>query len=554
MLMELISHLLPDATAVQLDSVEGDASSIVLTLTMVSATVDCPQCQQPATKVHSRYVRTLADLPWATRAVQVRLTVRTFFGHNPACARRIFAEQPPNLVVPFARRTNRLRLEQQQLALAHGGEAGARTARRLKMPLSPDTLLRLARRALLPPLAAPQIIGVDEWSYRRGRSYGTIGVDLERQRAIDLLPDRSAESFANWLKEHPGIRVISRDRAGTYADGARHGAPQATQVADRFHLLQNLRETLERLLTRHQQALHAVTRPTPVDTPAVVAAAGLAERAVNDPPPPLLTRAEERRQQRQEQRSARYQQVIALRNAGNGIRAIALQIGCSRYLVRRYLAAGHLPASAQRRKRPSQIDPFVPYLTAQRAAGHDNAAALYRAIQAQGFGGSASRLRQWVSQHREPQAAPPARPRRGPRPKAPARQQRPLSARGGSWLLVRERQKQSVDAQAQLDRLLAAHPDIAAGYRLAQSFSAMVRERRGVEFDAWLDQAEASALIDFQRFATSLRQDYAAVRAGLTLVWNSGQVEGQVNKLKLIKRMGYGRAKFDLLKQRVLAP
>ena len=237
MLTELVSRLLPDATAVQLDSVEGDANSIVLTITMVSATVDCPQCQQPATKVHSRYVRTLADLPWATLSVQLRLTVRKFFCHNPACARRIFAEQPPNLVVPFARRTNRLRVEQQQLALAHGGEAGARTARRLKMPLSPDTLLRLARRALLPPLAAPQVIGVDEWSYRRGRSYGTIVVDLERHRAIALLPDRSAESFATWLKEHPSITVISRDRAGTYANGARQGAPQATQVADRFHLL-----------------------------------------------------------------------------------------------------------------------------------------------------------------------------------------------------------------------------------------------------------------------------------------------------------------------------
>jgi transposase len=242
-----------------------------------------------------------------------------------------------------------------------------------------------------------------------------------------------------------------------------------------------------------------------------------------------------------------------LRNAGNGIRAIALQIGCSRYLVRRYLADGQLPATMQRRKRPSLIDPFVPYLTSQLAAGHDNAAALYRAIQAQGFGGSAWRLRQWVSQHRDPQAPQPARPRRGPRPKAPARQQRPLSARGGSWLLVRERQKQSVDEQAQLDRLLAAHADIAAGYTLAQSFAAMVRERRGEEFDQWLTQAETSALIDFQRFATSLRQGYGAVRAGLTLAWNSGQVEGQVNKLKLIKRMGYGRAKFDLLKQRVLA-
>src|SRR5262245_47117004 len=150
MLTELISRLLPDATAVRLDSVDTDADGIVLTLTMVSASVLCPQCQQPATKVHSRYVRTLADLPQVTLSAQLRLTVRKCFCRNPACSRRIFAEQPPSLVVPFARRTNRLRLEQQQLALAHGGEAGARTACRLKMPLSPDTLLRLARQAVLP--------------------------------------------------------------------------------------------------------------------------------------------------------------------------------------------------------------------------------------------------------------------------------------------------------------------------------------------------------------------------------------------------------------------
>jgi transposase len=553
MLTELVSRLLPDATVVRIDSFDGDADRIILTLTMVTATVFCPQCRQPASKVHSRYVRTLADLPWAALAIQLRLRVRKFFCHNPACPRRIFAEQPPSLVVPFARRTNRLRLEQQQLALAHGGEAGAWTARRLKMPLSPDTLLRLARRTVLPLPPAPQIIGVDEWSCRRGRSYGTIVVDLERHRAIDLLPDRSAESFATWLKDHPGILVISRDRAGTYADGARRGAPAATQVADRFHLIQNLRETVERLLARHQQALHAVTRPPRTDTAGTPTEA-LAELETNNPAPQSMTRAEQRQQQRRDQRYARYEQVIALRNAGDGIRAIASKLGCSRYLVRRYLAADQFPETAQRRKRPSQIDPFVPYLTAQLAAGQDNAAELYRAIQAQGFGGSASRLRQWVSRHHDPHLPPRARPRRGSPPNVPAGpQQRPLSARGGSWLLVRERQKLTADEQVLLERLLTADAQITAGYTLAQSFGVMVRERGGANFDQWLAEAEESGLIDFRRFAASLRQDYAAVEAGLTLAWNSGQVEGQVNKLKLIKRMGYGRAKFDLLKQRVLA-
>ena len=553
MLTELVSRLLPDATAVRLDAVDTHADRIVLSLTMISTTVCCPQCRQSANKVHSRYVRTLADFPWATLPVQLRLVVRKFFCHNPDCSRRIFAEQPPSLVIPFARRTNRLRLEQQQLALAHGGEAGARTARRLKMALSPDTLLRLARRAVVPPSPAPQIIGVDDWSYRRGHSYGTIVVDLERHRAIDLLPDRSAESFAQWLKDHPGISVISRDRAGAYADGARRGAPDAIQVADRFHLLQNLRETVERLLARHQHALHAVTRPPRDDTTSITTDA-VADGEGNTPAQQSVTRAEQRQQQRRERRYARYQQVIALRNTGNGIRAIASELGCSRYLVRRYLAADQFPETAQRRKRPSQIDPFVPYLTAHLERGHDTTAELYRAIVAQGFKGSASRLRQWVSQHRNPDALQRARPRRGPRPKGPIRpQQRPLSARGGSWLVVRERQKLTSDEQAMLDRLLAANTDIARGYTLAQSFGAMVREQRGVDFDEWLTQAEASGLIDFRRFATSLRQDYDAFYAGLTLTWNSGQVEGQVNKLKLIKRMGYGRAKFDLLKQRVLA-
>ncbi len=265
------------------------AHELVLELAATCASMPCPVCEQPSSQIHSHYRRSLADLPWAGRSVRIALSVRKFFCRNTACPRRIFTERLPTVVTPYAQKTIRLTDVHRLVGFALGGEAGVRLVDRLGMPTSSRTLLRLLRQTPLPSPATPRVLGVDEWAFRRGRRFGTILVDLERHQPIDLLPDSSDASFAAWLRDHPGVTIISRDRGEIYAQGARQGAPDALQVADRWHLLKNLGEALQKLLARHTGALRqaayvAVGWDEPTPSSSTV------------PPPALPRRARPRKQ------------------------------------------------------------------------------------------------------------------------------------------------------------------------------------------------------------------------------------------------------------------
>lgn len=581
--MLLENLFVPVGAALQITAAEITPERIVVDLHTTAPTVDCPTCQLTAQRVHSHYQRRLADLPLAHTPVQLQLHLRRFRCDNLHCRRTTFTEPVPGLVTPYARRSRRLRAEQRQIALDLGGEPGARLARRQGMTVSPDTLLRLARSLPEGEAPTPRCLGLDDFALRKGQIYGTLFVDLEAHQPIDLIPERSAEAVEQWLQAHPGVEVITRDRSNEYAEGASRGAPHAIQVADRFHLLQNVREMLQRLLDGHQDALVAATQePTPPLSaplalsaeaalpadPVPVPAPPLVMEAPRDLPPeapapvPLLAKAAQRSQQRRERRYRRYTAVRELRAQGLSLRAIAAQLQLSRKTVRQFALAEQFPERASRRAVRSKLDPFIPYLEQQLAAGQDNAMQLWRELRDHHrYTGSRALVSRWVAQHRQlvrvPEVTTPPRRRRG-RPPAPVptptpAPQRRVSARQAAWLLVRRPEELEVDDQHLVERLCQQAPCLDTAYHLAQDFIHMVRERQAEGFETWLLRATASGIAEIQSFAAGLERDKAAVVAALSLPFSNGQVEGQVNRLKLIKRMAYGRAKFDLLRRRVLA-
>ncbi len=549
------ARLIPPSLHV--DALEVADVGIAIRVRSEATEARCPRCGENADRVHSRATRALADLPWAGVVVRLQVRVRKFFCENPACLRRIFRERLAGIAQVSARRTERQRAALLDLAVALGGEAGARLAAKRGMRVSPDTLLRLLRQAPEVERPVPTVLGVDDWAIHRGLTYGTILVDLERHRPVDLLPDRSSASLAAWLRAHPGVQIIARDRAGAYAEGARDGAPEAVQVADRWHLIDNLADALEDFFRSKGSCLTAATAALIAqaeekekgDDSASFPAEAIYQGKRRHPRPQLArARQEAASEAGVARRREKYEQARALHAQGATNAAIARTVGIGYRTVYRYLHQD--PPVRKRRSDYGQrrvITPYEPFLLQRWAEGCRTATVLWREIRAQGFAYSLTNVQRFVAELRR--EGPPAtgRPRtaltkaHGPPPRQVAA------------IVLRRPERRSDEQRAYLTQLRTTDATITTATDLTEDFLVMLRRREGERLPAWLDAAETSGVDDLARFARKLRTDLAAVRAGLTRRESNGQTEGQVNRLKLLKRQGYGRAKVDPLRKRVLA-
>ncbi len=326
--------ILPDPKRLHLIHLMAIETEIAAVVETSSASVPCPLCGRSSSRVHSRYVRSVADVPWHGVPFRLRLHVRRFFCDEPTCPRAIFVERLPGIVAPRARRTERLDAWMQAVGFALGGAAGTRLLRVLGLAASPDTVLRRVRQTPLPAAPAPRVVGIDDWCFPRGRRYRAILVDLERHRVLDLLSDCEADTLAAWLQAHPSIEVVSHDRGGSFVEGATRGAPHAIQVADRFHVLKNLVEAFQQVLGREHAALQAAEVVTGAPLPPTTR--------------PLTAPERQARQTAHARRQVRYETVRRLRAEGKTIREMATDYAWDR-----------TPSSASCGLKPARSPPSV---------------------------------------------------------------------------------------------------------------------------------------------------------------------------------------------------
>jgi transposase len=573
------SPFLPLPEGMVIGQVEITPTQLTVEVISTQPCASCPGCGNLSDSVHCQYQRTVHDVPCGGRKVVLRLRVRKFVCRSVTFPRKVFAERLPELVQPWARASNRLLEELKAIGLAASAEVSERLAPRLGMKVKAPTLLRYLRTIPDAPKMEVNGLGIDDFALRRADSYGTILVNLQTRRPLDLLPDRTTEAVKPWLASHPEIQVVSRDRANAFADAVSQVLPHATQIADRYHLVQNLREHLQRLLD-HKRSCLPFVEDTPVKCSQISTKeqAGSSSELTKDSKADAasdvlpaeqqqgqtgaetelsrLTSAERRKQISRDKHLSRYEEVMALHREGWGQRAIARQLGLSRNTVKRYVRSPGFPeraaGSGLRATGTNKLDPYLPYLREQWDAGLHNGARLLALVKERGYSGCQSGLRKRLAEWR---AELPPRRWPGPPPKPRLfvqKGQRRLSPRSASFLMIVPPEKLTAKQRQQLEYICQASSDLHTVYLLSQEFVTMLKERQADCLHEWLKMVKALHVAELTSFANGIYRDYAAVYAACSRSESNGVTEGHVNRLKFLKRQMFGRARLDLLRVKVL--
>jgi transposase len=463
----------------------------------------CPYCQTLSKKRHSVYIRKPQALPCSSTPIQLILSVQRYLCENPACRHKTFAERIPDTVHFYSRRTIDLEALLQIMAFEMSAESVGRVGAGLQVSVSPDSVLRLIRKGDIPREPEVRVLGVDDWASKKGQNYGSLLVDLEKHQAIELLPDRTQNTLCAWLQNHPEIEIVTRDRSFEYKAGIDLGAPQAIQVVDRWHLLHNLQEKLQEIISSQLRSRKSDNR-------------------------------EHRETPTQPKRKEHFRLVRYLSAKGYSQRLIARTLGISRQTVRRYLEMSDLPDWQRQNHAPSRLDPYQDYLRQRWRQGCQDTSLLWKELKQKGYPGQRKSVAEYLERFRKPSPH--------------------HSARQLAWWFMKDRKRLQDEARTQLKALFAENQKLEEIYWLTQAFRSMLSSHAPELLDAWLVKMETCEVKKLQNFAFGLRQDYDAVKAALSSEWSNGQVEGQVNRLKSIKHQMYGRANFDLLRQRVLGP
>lgn len=515
----------------KLNHVEIKPDALTLILESRSKRCRCPLCNKYSYQVHSKYQRHLKHLPCFAYKTVIQLIARKYYCRNPLFPQKVFTERFGESIAPNKRMTNQLSELLSSLILQLSGRCAERICHLLHIEVSDTTLARMLYLKPLPEVQTPKVLGVDDWALKKRNLYGTILVDLEHHKIIDLLKDRETATLQHWLEEHPGVEIVSRDRYTNYSNAITGALPHARQVVDRWHLLKNLCEGLHKIVERNHQHLKYARRKEIQQL----------QKATKAPLLRKHKRAAAKRITLYERRKYQLRQIKVQYQKGVPIQVMARELGMSRNTVKKYL---HLKEPPCRRTfLQVNIALFDAYIRKRlKEQPTIQLQLLYKEIKQRGYNGCRSTAYEYFHQYvsRIPQ-------RRVPR--LPDIFYVPSKI---SFLLIRKQQQLTDGEQKLINALCCQCPEIKTAYGLATLFKKMMEQRKGCLLHRWINKVVNSGIAELKSFAKGLLSDITAVKNALTLSWSNGQVEGQINKLKTIKRQMYGRASFDLLRKRLL--
>ncbi len=546
------SICLPSPSIFRLEEMSVQEKTVVFRVSSTQLQVVCPRCGQVSRKIHSHYLRTLADLPMSGLAVRLICRVRKFFCTDQDCSQRIFVERLTELAEVSARQTNRLSRIICSLAFYVGGRTGAKVTEQLAIKVSRQTLIRRILKTHPSQISVPRVIGIDDFAFRRGQVYGTLLIDLERRKAIDLIPSREAEDVAKWLRQYPQVEVVSRDRSPIYAAAVSSALPHADQIADRFHIVKNIYEVLEKILHRERKTIAQVSEEMRRN----------ANRISRENQSPIENeRFRETKKARSEteiaaekikqsaariRRIEKYESVKRLRGEGVSISEISRRLRMHRETVRHFLRCDAYPEVKPAFRKISPLVNYQDYIRQRWNEGCGNAKQIYQELLNLGYVGSYDTLMRFL------------RIWRGDLPEEDRlriRLQtfRMPTAREIKWWLLGKKPNLNKEKSRFLQLLHERQPEIGEAVRLIEEFRKILKKGSEDDYENWREQVQqTTGNQELKNFAFRLGKEDQAIRGAITSDWSNGQTEGQVNRLKLIKRQMYGRASFEVLKARVL--
>ena len=531
----ILKELLPDIPNLLYSSCQIDkvSKSIFIELTLISTESACPCCGNISDHHHSNYQRKVTDLSWGELSVTLLLNSNKFFCRYEECPQKVFCERLGRAIKKYARKTSRLLERLKVIALSVGCNPGSRLLSKMSYVVSSSTLLKMLHGIKTEKHKVPKILGVDDWAYRKGGIYGTILVDLEERRPIDLLPDRTASTLKKWLLAHPGVKIVSRDRSGAYAEGTRQGAPKVIQIADRWHLLKNLKEALQKLIEKSSKEV----RETSWYFEGIEKQKNL---VVEMEQKKRKMGCQEKKSSMQTRYSLIFSEVKKLHAQGLGKKTIARKLCMSRNTVKRYLRYEEYPGKSLPEVKANSARMHYQRIRELWENGEKSVKKIWDILTADGHDVSRPSVYYVTTKFKETKTRVSLMPVIN------------WNARKLSGLLLQYQNEMKANEYRYIKKLCQIQPKIGNARKLSLGFRSMLAKRKGERLRTWIKSCKESGIIELSSYARTIKRDYAAVKAAATYDWSNGQVEGQVNRLKNIKRQMYGRAGFELLKIRVL--